>query len=66
MVTIEPKEAFPYTPPSDEILDKYAYIFKIKNELPIRYFKNFFDKFVSIIFNSNSTNFNNFKNCIFN
>lgn len=50
MVTIEPKEAFPYTPPSDEILDKYAYIFKIKNELPIRYFKNFFDKFVSIIF----------------
>lgn len=50
MDTNEPKEAFPYTPPSPEILEKYAHIFEIKNELPVKFFKNLFDKFFSLIF----------------
>lgn len=50
MSSYEPKEAFPYTPPSNEILEKYAHIFEIKDELPINFFKNIFDKFLSIIF----------------
>ena len=42
MSSYEPKEAFPYTPPSNEILEKYAHIFEIKDELPINFFKNIF------------------------
>lgn len=44
----EPKEAFPYTPPSDEIKQKYHHIFDIKEPLPSRLFKNIFDKCISI------------------
>ena len=41
---IEPKEAFPYKPPTDEIRQKYAYIFQIEGRLPRRFFKTLFDK----------------------
>ena len=40
----EPTEAFPYTPPTDEIKAKYAHIFALKEELPSRFFKTLFDK----------------------
>ena len=43
----EPKEAFPYKPPSNEIRDKYQHIFKIKRSLKPRFFKVFFDKLTS-------------------
>jgi lipopolysaccharide/colanic/teichoic acid biosynthesis glycosyltransferase len=45
----EPNEAFPYTPPSDEIKSKYAYIFEIKEPLPPRFFKLVFDKLTAIV-----------------
>ena len=45
---IEPTEAFPYTPPTLEILNKYPHIFILKESLPPRFFKVFFDKVVSI------------------
>jgi len=47
---IEPIEAFPYNPPTEEILQKYAHIFQIKETLPARFFKVFFDKLVALIF----------------
>jgi lipopolysaccharide/colanic/teichoic acid biosynthesis glycosyltransferase len=40
----EPKEAFPYKPPSKQILKQYAAIFKIKRPLPPGFFKLVFDK----------------------
>ena len=45
----EPTEAFPYTPPTDEIKSKYADIFKIKEPLPSRFFKLMFDKIVAAV-----------------
>jgi lipopolysaccharide/colanic/teichoic acid biosynthesis glycosyltransferase len=45
----EPKEAFPYKPPSREVFHKYSHIFSIKNELPPRFIKIFFDKTVASI-----------------
>ena len=45
----EPAEAFPYTPPSDEIKSTFEYIFDIKEPLKPRFFKTFFDKFLSLI-----------------
>jgi lipopolysaccharide/colanic/teichoic acid biosynthesis glycosyltransferase len=45
----EPKEAFPYKPPSKEILKKYKYIFLIKKALPSRFFKIAFDKLIALI-----------------
>lgn len=45
----EPSEAFPYTPPSDEIKSRYSHIFDIKNPLPSRIVKVFFDKIIGII-----------------
>ena len=47
---IEPSEAFPYKPPTEEIIRKYHYIFKLKDPLPIRFFKNAFDKLVALVF----------------
>ena len=44
---IEPKEAFPYKPPTDEIRQKYAHIFQIEGNLPLRFFKTLFDKVVA-------------------
>lgn len=45
----EPSEAFPYTPPSEEIKERYSHIFKLKKPLKRRFFKVFFDKVVSLI-----------------
>ena len=45
----EPTEAFPYTPPTDEIKAKYAHIFALKEDLPSRFFKTLFDKFLAVI-----------------
>ncbi|MBF0282116.1 MAG: sugar transferase [Zetaproteobacteria bacterium] len=47
--TIEPKEAFPYKPPSEEILQKYGYIFELDKPLKPRLFKWLFDKLVAIV-----------------
>lgn len=47
--TEEPIEAFPYTPPTKKIKDKYAHIFELKKPLQARFFKTIFDKFVSLI-----------------
>ena len=46
---VEPIQAFPYKPPSEEIKSRYAYIFEITEELPPRFFKLFFDKVVASI-----------------
>lgn len=46
----EPTEAFPYTPPTDEIKDKYAHIFEITDPLSPRFFKLMFDKLVAVLF----------------
>ena len=45
----EPTEAFPYTPPTDEIKAKYAHIFALKEDLPSRFFKTLFDKVLAFI-----------------
>ena len=46
----EPPEAFPYKPPSAEILDKYPNIFALNDPLPVRFFKVLFDKLIALIF----------------
>ncbi len=46
----EPSEAFPYLPPSSQILSKFHHIFEIQNTLPPRFFKTVFDKFIALIF----------------
>jgi lipopolysaccharide/colanic/teichoic acid biosynthesis glycosyltransferase len=46
----EPLEAFPYLPPSSQILSKFHHIFEIQNTLPSRFFKTFFDKCIALIF----------------
>ncbi len=46
---IEPIEAFPYKPPTEKIRQNYAYLFKLKEPLPPRFFKILFDKFVATI-----------------
>ena len=45
----EPVEAFPYTPPTDEIKEKYVHIFALKEDLPSRLFKTLFDKCLAFI-----------------
>jgi lipopolysaccharide/colanic/teichoic acid biosynthesis glycosyltransferase len=46
---LEPSEAFPYTPPSDHIRQKYSHIFNLEEPLPRRLLKTIFDKVVSLI-----------------
>lgn len=46
----EPEEAFPYRPPTQEIINKYPHIFDLKRTLPPRFFKLFFDKLVALLF----------------
>lgn len=46
---LEPKESFPYKPPTEYILNKYSHIFEIKQPLPNRFFKTLFDKLVSLL-----------------
>ena len=45
----EPKQAFPYKPPTDEIKAKYKHIFELNETLPVRFFKVFFDKLIAVI-----------------
>ena len=45
----EPKQAFPYKPPTDEIRRKYKHIFELKETLPPRFFKICFDKLVALV-----------------
>lgn len=49
MKIFEPKEAFPYKPPTAEIKAEYQHIFQIEKPLPRRFFKVFFDKIVALI-----------------
>ncbi len=46
---LEPKESFPYKPPTEFILKKYSHIFEIEHPLPNRFFKTLFDKLVSLL-----------------
>ena len=45
----EPKEAFPYKPPTEEIKRKYAHVFTLVEPLPERWTKWVFDKFVASV-----------------
>ena len=45
----EPKEAFPYKPPTDKILTKYREIFALSEPIKINLFKLLFDKIIAII-----------------
>lgn len=45
----EPKEAFPYKPPTDEIKRKYQHIFNLSSPLPGRWAKVMFDKLVALV-----------------
>lgn len=45
----EPKEAFPYKPPTEEIKAKYAQIFSISTPLKPRWIKTVFDKTLALI-----------------
>ena len=45
---IEPKEAFPYKPPTAEIKQLYRHIFELTEPLKPRFFKFAFDKLVAI------------------
>ncbi|HNW98707.1 MAG TPA: sugar transferase [Bacteroidales bacterium] len=45
----EPKEAFPYKPPTEEIKIKYKSLFEIKKPLEVPIFKLIFDKIVSFL-----------------
>jgi len=45
----EPKGAFPYKPPSKEVLKTYAYIFKLKKPIPPSILKIIFDKLLASI-----------------
>jgi lipopolysaccharide/colanic/teichoic acid biosynthesis glycosyltransferase len=46
--TVEPTEAFPYKPPTENIKISFGHIFEIKEPLPARFFKTLFDKLVAI------------------
>lgn len=45
----EPKEAFPYKPPTEEIKQKFAHIFVIEQPLKARLIKSIFDKTLAAI-----------------
>jgi lipopolysaccharide/colanic/teichoic acid biosynthesis glycosyltransferase len=46
----EPHEAFPYKPPTSQVLEKYPHIFQMNEPLPPRFFKIFFDKLIATFF----------------
>jgi lipopolysaccharide/colanic/teichoic acid biosynthesis glycosyltransferase len=50
MIIHEPIKAFPYKPPTQEIKQRYSYLFTNKFFLPNRYLKISFDKFVALLF----------------
>ena len=45
----EPSEAFPYSPPTEEIITKYAHIFQLNGPLPPRFLKTTFDKIIALL-----------------
>ena len=45
----EPKEAFPYHPPTEEIRQKYRHLFEMTGPLPPRFVKVAFEKVVAVI-----------------
>lgn len=47
--TSEPIEAFPYTPPTEEIKEKYREIFELNQPIKIRFLKLVFDKLVALV-----------------
>lgn len=47
--TVEPKQAFPYKPPTDEIKQQYRHVFELKEPLPDRWAKTGFDKLVALV-----------------
>jgi len=47
--TLEPKEAFPYKGPTEDIRIKYQHIFDYRGKLPIRYSKIVFDKSIALL-----------------
>ena len=49
MISTEPEEAFPYTPPTDQIKSEYAHLFELTDPLPPRFFKVLFDKVLALI-----------------
>jgi lipopolysaccharide/colanic/teichoic acid biosynthesis glycosyltransferase len=46
---LEPKEAFPYKPPTEEIKKQYGEVFELSDPLPPRFFKTLFDKLVALL-----------------
>ncbi len=46
--TTEPKEAFPYKPPSPHVRQRYSHVFLLDCPLPSRFFKTVFDKLIAI------------------
>jgi lipopolysaccharide/colanic/teichoic acid biosynthesis glycosyltransferase len=46
--SFEPKEAFPYKPPTKEILKKYSHLFELNEPLPTRVSKDIFDKLIAL------------------
>lgn len=50
MSSNEPQEAFPYSPPSYELKERYKHLFKLQDPLRPRLFKTLFDKVISIFF----------------
>jgi len=45
----EPKEAFPYQPPTEEIKEKYKELFEIKQNLKVPFPKLVFDKLLALV-----------------
>ena len=46
---IEPKEAFPYKPPTEQVLQRYSHVFQLNGALPPRFFKSLFDKVIALL-----------------
>ncbi len=46
---LEPREAFPYQPPTEEIRRKYCHLFQMTEPLPPRFIKVVFDKVLAAI-----------------
>lgn len=47
--TNEPKESFPYLPPSEELKKEFKYIFELESPIKQRIIKTLFDKAIAII-----------------
>lgn len=46
---VEPRQAFPYKPPTEEIKQNYRHIFELEQPLQGRFFKVLFDKLVALL-----------------